>query len=163
MAVIGSYNGASIIAFPERPGIKQIEFVMNDTVAMSRSPFTGSTQVQAWPGSDWLEANITLPQMVAADAQVWTAFLAELRGITNVFYLSDPLHRRPAGNPQGSPVISGVNAPMAHTQSGQLLHRDCESRVLGHSIPLPRWTTGILQCRFKRSLRSQRHPVRRLC
>ena len=113
MAVIGSYNGAAIIAFPSKPGIRQLELEMNDTAASSRSPFTGTEQIQAWPGADWWGANITLPQLDSDDAAVWTAFLGELRGIANVFYLSDPLHRRPRGNPQGTPVIRGVNAAMA--------------------------------------------------
>jgi hypothetical protein len=115
MAIIGTFNGASIVALPTHPGLKQIELVMNDTVAMSRSPFTGTTQVQAWPGADWWEANVSLPQMNQTDVAVWTAFLAELRGMTNVFYLSDPLHRHPQGTPQGAPLINGVNVAMATT------------------------------------------------
>src|SRR4051812_1947323 len=115
MAIIGTFNGARIVALPDKPGIKQIELVMNDTVAMSRSSFTGTTQVQSWPGADWWEASITLPQMTQEDASVWSAFLAELRGMTNVFCLCDPLHRHPLGTPQGAPVISGVNTAMATT------------------------------------------------
>jgi hypothetical protein len=113
MAIIGTFNGASIVALPTHPGFKQLELVMNDTVAMSRSPFTGQNQVQAWPGADWWQANVSLPQMNQTDAGVWTAFLGELRGMTNVFYLSDPLHRHPSGTPQGAPLISGVNVAMA--------------------------------------------------
>lgn len=115
MAVIGTFNGASIVAFPSKPGIQQLQLDMNDTVAMSRSPFTGQTQVQSWPGADWWEASITLPQMNESDAAIWTAFLAELRGMTNMFYLSDPLHKQPQGSPQGTPVIRGVNPAMATT------------------------------------------------
>ena len=110
---IGTYNGAAILAFPSHPAPKSIELVMNDTVAMSRSPFTGSTQVQSWPGSDWWEANIALPKLQAADAAVWSAFLAECRGMLNVFYLSDPTYKGPQGTVLGVPVVSGANNAMA--------------------------------------------------
>lgn len=115
MAIIGTYSGASIIALPNHPAPKSIELGMNDTNAMSRSPFTASTQVQAWPGADWWDATIALPQMAATDAAVWSAFLAECRGILNVFYLSDPTYTGPKGTVKGSPVVSGVNNAMATT------------------------------------------------
>jgi len=117
MSVIGTYNGASILAFPTCPGIKQLQIDMNDTVAMSQSPFTGGgTQVQAFPGADFWSATITLPQLEVADAATWTAFLAECRGITNVFPLGHPLYKHPRGKLQGSaPAVNGVNAAMATT------------------------------------------------
>lgn len=115
MAIIGSYNGASIIGVPPTPGIRELQLDMNDTAAASRSPFTGTEQIQAWPGADWWEATITLPPLTEDDAAAWTAFLGELRGIVNVFYLSDPLRRHPKGTPRGAPVIRGVNAAMATT------------------------------------------------
>jgi hypothetical protein len=110
---IGTYNGASILALPTTPAPKSIELGMNDTNAMSRSPFSGATQVQAWPGADWWDASIALPQMVAADAAVWSAFLAECRGILNVFYLSDPTYTGPKGTVKGAPVVNGVNNAMS--------------------------------------------------
>jgi hypothetical protein len=115
MSVIGSFNGASIIALPSSPAPRQLELVMNDTVAVDRSPFTGSTQVQAWPGADWWEATFSLPQLTRPQAAVWAAFLGELRGMQNVFYLGDPLHPRPCGTPRGEPVVNGVNAAMSAT------------------------------------------------
>jgi hypothetical protein len=113
MSILGSFSGASIVAFPSRPGIKQIELRKRNTNAVSRSPFTGTTQVQSWPGADWWEADITLPQMVQGHKAVWSAFFGELRGALNVFYLGDPLHRHPAGDPQGTPLVSGVNVAMS--------------------------------------------------
>ncbi|WP_263378696.1 hypothetical protein [Granulicella paludicola] len=115
MAITGTFNGAQIVALPIKPSIKQIELAMNDTVSASRSPFSGATQLQVWPGADWWEANITLPQMVESDAMVWTAFLSELRGMMNSFYLGDPLRVQPSGSALGSPVVNGVNAAMATT------------------------------------------------
>jgi hypothetical protein len=113
--VIGTYNGASILAFPTSPAPKQIELAMNDTNAMSRSPFTGSTRVQAWPGADWWDASIALPQLQAANAAVWSSFLAECRGMLNTFLLSDPAYSGPQGTVKGAPVVSGVNNAMATT------------------------------------------------
>lgn len=115
MAVIGSYGGASIIAFPKTPGIRQISWTMNDSVAIARSPYTGATQTQVWPGGDWWEADVALPQMNQHNEAVWSAFLAELRGMANVFYLGDPLRPHPCGLPQGNPVVDGVNNAMSQT------------------------------------------------
>jgi hypothetical protein len=114
MAVIGSYNGSSsILAFPSKPAPRQIELGMNDTNAIGRSPFTGQTQVQSWPGADMWDASIALPKLTAEDAAVWSAFLAETRGTLNVFFLSDPTYKGPRGTLKGSPVVSGVNNAMA--------------------------------------------------
>lgn len=113
MSVIGTYNGASILAFPTQPAPKSIELGMNDTVAIARSQFTGSTQLQAWPGSDFWDATIALPKLIATDAAVWSAFLAECRGMLNVFFLSDPTYKGPQGTVLGAPVVSGVNNAMA--------------------------------------------------
>lgn len=112
---MGTYKGAAVIKLPTHPAPKSIELAMNDTNAMSRSPFTGSTQVQAWPGADWWDAQIALPQMNASDAAVWSAYLAECRGILNVFVLSDPTYTGPKGTVKGAPVVSGVNNAMATT------------------------------------------------
>jgi hypothetical protein len=113
MSIIGSYNGASIIAFPDKPAPRQIELGMNDMVAVSSSPFTGSTQAQAWPGADLWDASIALPKLTAEDAAVWSAFFGECRGRLNVFYLADPTYTGPRGTVKGSPVVSGVNNAMA--------------------------------------------------
>jgi hypothetical protein len=111
--VIGSYNSASILAFPTSPAPKSIELGMNDTVAMSRSPFTGQTQTQAWPGADMWDASIALPKLNADEAAVWSAFLAECRGMLNVFYLSDPAYTGPKGTVMGKPLVNGVQNAMA--------------------------------------------------
>ena len=113
MAILGTYKGQSIINFPASPGLRQLQIDMNDTVAMQRSPFVGTTQVQAWPGADFWTADLTLPQMNAANAAIWAAFLGECRGMQNCFYLGHPLYQHPMGSAKGAPVVSGVNVPMA--------------------------------------------------
>jgi hypothetical protein len=115
MSVIGTYNGANIIALPSCPAFREIELGKTDAVAMVRSPFTGSQQVQVFPGGDFWDATITLPQMTAAEITTWNAFLGECRGIANTFYLYDPLHRTPAGLAHGTPVVNGVNTAMSTT------------------------------------------------
>ena len=53
--------------------------------------------------------------MDADAAAEWTAFLAECRGMTNVFLLGHPLYRTARGRVQGAPSVAGVNAAMATT------------------------------------------------
>lgn len=113
MSVIGTYNGANIIALPTSPAPKSIELGMTDIVAMARSPFTSQTQVQTWPGGDFWDATVNLPKLNAAAAAVWESFLAELRGGANVFLLADPRYTGPKGLIRGTPVVSGVNNAMA--------------------------------------------------
>ena len=113
MAIIGTFNGASIIALPARPGLRQLQVDMNDTVAVTRSPFNGATQVQAWPGADFWTGEITLPQMPVGTAATWSAFFGQLRGMLNVFPLGHPLFRHPQGSALGVPVVSGVNVAMS--------------------------------------------------
>lgn len=115
MSVIGAYNGASIIAFPQYPGIKQLNLTMNDTTPVSTSPFTGVQQVQAWPGADWWTADLTLPQMTSQTVAIWEGFLGECRGMTNVFYLGHPFHISPQGTAGGTPVCNGVSSAMSYT------------------------------------------------
>jgi len=113
MSVIGTYNNASIISFPTQPAPRQIELGKNDAVAINRSPFTGTTQTQAWAGSDFWDASIALPKMVKTDAAVWSAFLGETRGMLNVFFLSDPAYKGAQGSASGTPLVNGAQSPMA--------------------------------------------------
>lgn len=113
MAIIGNFNGASIVALPTSPGLKSLKLVNVDAVSKSVSPFTGTTQVQAWPGGDYWMGSFELPRMTANQAAVWSAWQMELRGMLNVFALGDPLYKHPAGVAKGTPVINGVHAAMA--------------------------------------------------
>ena len=113
MAIIGSFNGASIVALPTKPGLKSLKLTSVDAVSVTRSPFTGTSQVQAWPGGDYWLGSFELPRMTAAGVNVWRAWQMELRGQLNVFQLGDPLHQHPAGVAQGIPAISGAQVAMA--------------------------------------------------
>ena len=84
MAIIGTYNGASIVQTPASPVPKSVQFKAQEIVAVSASPFTGQTQIQDWQAG-WLEASVTLPPMTLPQAQAWVAWLLQLRGQANVF------------------------------------------------------------------------------
>jgi hypothetical protein len=115
--VIGNYNGASIIALPSHPAPRQIELAMNNMVAAPTNPYTGSQlQVLSWPGGDWWSGQIALPKLrPGAEVGVWSAFLTEVRGKANVFPLGDSSYQGCQGNPQGVPLVNGLNSPMATT------------------------------------------------
>lgn len=117
MAIIGSYNGASIIALPQHPAPKQIQLEMNNNVAAPVNPFTGATlQVLAWPGGDWWTGQIALPKLrPGVETAIWNAFLAEVRGKLNVFLLGDSSYTGPHGSVKGQPLVNGLQSPMATT------------------------------------------------
>jgi hypothetical protein len=82
---------------------------MSDAVAIVTSPFTGQTQAQVWPGADQWTGTITLPPLTQCEADEWIAFLGELRGMANCFFLGFPLKRTSRGNPSGVPLVDGTN------------------------------------------------------
>ena len=141
-------NSYNLVAMPSTPGPADIEIAMNDTVAVTTSPFTRQEQTQTWPAGDFWDATITLPPMMRATAWPWEGFLAELRGRLNVFQCGDPRARQPLGMAGGTPLVatSSDNLPMTwalvtrgwpasasrlllpgdHFQIGYRLHRVCE-------------------------------------
>jgi hypothetical protein len=102
----GQTVSVNLVALPVTPGFRDITFDVNDTVATVRSPYTGVTQTQAWPGADWWSATVTLPPLTRAQAAQWTAMLMELRGMANAVMLSDPLCATSQGSPSGVPVAN---------------------------------------------------------
>lgn len=117
MAIIGTYNGVSILALPNTPAPKQIQLTMNNIVAAPTNPFSGSTlQVLAWPGGDYWSGQIALPRLLpGVQIATWAAFLAECRGKLNTFLLGDSSYKGPCGHVQGIPVVDGAQQPMATT------------------------------------------------
>lgn len=117
MQTISTFNGSSfnLVAIPTKPGMANAEIGLNDAVAVFASPFSGVQQTQSFPGGDFWDATVTLPPMYRSTAAPWEAFLAELRGKTNVFQLSDPRCKVPLGSGAGSPKVvtsAGTNLPM---------------------------------------------------
>lgn len=100
---------------------RQIDVDIYDSVGETESPFTKQAQQQEWPGADWWEWNVSLPQKNGLAAQSWEAFLMALRGKANVFQLGHPLRTLPTGfSPAFSHIvpvvdntITGVNLPTA--------------------------------------------------
>jgi hypothetical protein len=94
---IGS-NSYGLVALPTTPAPKQLSISMQDAVAVVSSPYVpGQFQTQRWPGADAWSAEISLPSMTRSQAAAWRGFLAELRGMLNVFQIGDALCTAPQG------------------------------------------------------------------
>jgi hypothetical protein len=113
------FNGWNIVPMPAAPVPRQIDFGVFDSVGETQSPFTLWSQFQPWPGADWWTMNVSLPSMSQANANVWIAWLMELRGKTNVFQIGDPSGAVACGAPMGNPVMDcsapANNLPMSTT------------------------------------------------
>lgn len=112
-------NTYTLIVMPTSPGLSEIQMNMNDDVAVVSSPFVPSqTQTQSWPGADAWSMTITLPKMNLGTAAPWRGFMAELRGMQNVFQIGDPLAKTPLGVASGTPLCNGTgtqNSAFAQT------------------------------------------------
>jgi hypothetical protein len=104
-------NVYTLIPLPAYPGLAQFSMTMLDSVSRNPSPFApGTSQTQAWPGADNLAFEFTLPKMNRWVSARWKGFMAELRGMQNVFQIGDPSAATPLGVADGTPVCatSGV-------------------------------------------------------
>jgi hypothetical protein len=103
-----TFNGWDIVPVPATPSAPAtVEFVADDVIAMSVSPFTGQQQVQDWQAS-MLAASVSMPALTHPQAQEWIAFLMALRGQANVFQFGDPLAVAPRGSGAGTPLVDGA-------------------------------------------------------
>ena len=112
--ITGTFNGWNIVALPSTPGLRSVDWTMNDSVTPNTSPFSRITTVQDWM-ADWWEGQASFPPMPRSQAAAIIAWLAELRGMGGVFYLGDPLGRIPQGMALGVPLVNGANASGAAT------------------------------------------------
>lgn len=92
------------LSLPTSIGIAQIELRATNAVAVSRSPFTFSTQVHAYTGSAW-QADVSLPSIRRDLAEDWVAWLLSLRGQLGTFYLGDPNAVTPRGSARDTDTI----------------------------------------------------------
>jgi hypothetical protein len=107
-------NQFNLIQLPTSPGLSQFSMTMIDSVAVVPSPYVpGQNQTQVWPGADAWAFNFTLPKMNRITAAPWRGFMAELRGMQNVFQIGDPAGANPLGVALGEPVTSGTNLTSA--------------------------------------------------
>jgi len=97
----------TLITLPPYPGMADISVTMEDAVANVGSPFVPSrNQTFAWPGADGWSLSFTLPKMNRWVASPWRGFMAELRGIGNVFQIGDPFCATPLGAAEGAPICN---------------------------------------------------------
>jgi hypothetical protein len=99
------------LALPTATGIANVNLRASNAVAISESPFTFKQQVIAHTGQRW-EADITLPPMKRANAEVWLSFLLSLGGAKGTFLLGDPNAATPQGSASstpGTPVVNGAD------------------------------------------------------
>lgn len=92
------------LSLPTSIGIAQIELRATNAVAVSRSPFTFSTQVHAYTGSAW-QADVSLPSIRRDLAEDWVAWLLSLRGQLGTFYLGDPNAVTPRGSARDTDTV----------------------------------------------------------
>jgi hypothetical protein len=109
-------------SLPTHTGIRQVDFRAVNAVAVSRSPFTLSTQAHAYAGQMW-QADVTLPPMKRADAEQWVAWLVSLRGQFGTFLLGDPLSTAIRGTATSATISgsAGANTVTATVSNGATL------------------------------------------
>ena len=74
---------------PTSPAFVSSDWGISRNVAISESPFTGSTQVHKYSKDQWT-ATLTLPPMRRELARQWQAFFMNCVGRANTFLLGDP-------------------------------------------------------------------------
>lgn len=117
-----TFNGWTIIPPPTTPGFRGVVLRMNDTVAETRSPFSGKSQIQQWPGADWWEAELELPPMLPCETADWQGWLGSLQGKGNVFQIGDPSRPSPQNIvPSSTPVCNNTGGTSNLTGSSSLV------------------------------------------
>ena len=105
------------LTLPSHTGIRSVSLRATNAVAYDRSPFTFVGQAQASAGQMW-EADVSLPPMKRADAEVWIAWLTSLRGQYGTFLMGDPSAATARGALGGTPLVNGAD------QTGATLNID---------------------------------------
>lgn len=96
------------VSIPSVNSIRDVAFTMLDVVGVGESPYTLSQETYEHPGKRW-SAEINLIPMKRADAELWVAFLASLRGRRGTFLMGDPVGRTPRGAATGTPLVKGAS------------------------------------------------------
>lgn len=97
------------ISLPERPGLRELSFVMDSAVGRSVSPFSLTEQVYVWPGQRW-RVILKLGVMEVEDGLAWQAFFADLNGMAGTFWVNDPAFVRGEEIDFGTPELDGDHA-----------------------------------------------------
>ena len=97
---------------PVHTGIRNTRISPAIPVARTQSEFTGAQQIQQHPG-EWWEAELTLPIMTLAQAELWNVFFLKLRGGLGTFLIGDPARAVAQGSASvtpGTPLLNGAHA-----------------------------------------------------
>ena len=108
------------LTLPTVTGVQSVNFIARNSVGTTASPFTYEQQVFKNVGQRF-EADITLPPMSRADAEVWNTFFIKLYGQYGTFLLGDPNSATPRGTASssaGTPIVNGAS------QTGDTLNID---------------------------------------
>lgn len=96
------------LAFPTVPKPQRVRMLTMNVVAETVSPTSLQEQTQVHPGQRW-EADVTIPPMIRADAEVWIAFLLKLQGKSGTFLFGDPAGEVARGIVTGTPLVDGAS------------------------------------------------------
>lgn len=138
------------LSLPGDGGVAAIKLSAANAVAVSRSPFTFSTQVHAYDGEMW-SASVTLPTYRKELADPWIAFLLSLRGQYGTFLLGDPDKAVPRGtavaaNISGSLGDRTVTVVMAGTLlAGDYIQLGSGASARLHKVLTDRVGSGSLE------------------
>ena len=81
----------------------------------NQSPFTGTSQIQEWPG-EWFQLQVSMPPIRdRVAAQAWVSALISLRGMVGTFEYGLPDYKGPFGIATGTPVTDGDQAAGSKT------------------------------------------------
>jgi hypothetical protein len=88
-------NTYTLIPLPAAPCFSDMQFSLEDSIATVISPYNpNQIQTQEWLGADGWSAQVMLPPLDYISATAWRAFLADCRGMLNVFQVGDQSFRR---------------------------------------------------------------------
>ena len=96
------------LSLPDATSYRSARMTARSVVGVTRSPFTGSQQVQKHQGQ-WWEFEAALAPMARASAEGWIAFLLSLNGQQGTFLLGDPLGSTVRGVGTGTPLVKGAS------------------------------------------------------
>jgi len=96
------------LSLPDATSYRSARMTARSVVGITRSPFTGSQQVQKHQGQ-WWEFEAALAPMARASAEGWIAFLLSLNGQQGTFLLGDPLGSTVRGVGTGTPLVKGAS------------------------------------------------------
>ena len=96
------------LSLPNTTSYRSARMTARSVVGVTRSPFTGTQQVQKHQGQ-WWEFEAALVPMARADAEEWIAFMLSLNGQQGTFLLGDPLGSTARGSAGGTPLVKGAS------------------------------------------------------